>query len=90
MDTLKLLMKFLTMDWQFYGSSMLNISPYDDLNQDEFNIGLKSGSGLTSTVYALNRNTNVKNGTNSRAIKISKCNEYSNYFKNEVIMLKKL
>jgi hypothetical protein len=88
--TLKIFMKFLTMNWQFYGSSILNISPYDDLNQDEFNIGSKSGSGLTSTVYALNQNTNVNNDTNCRAIKISKRNEYSDYFKNEVQILEQL
>jgi hypothetical protein len=89
-DTLKIFMKFLTMNWQFYGCSMLNISPYDDLNQDEFNIGRKSGSGLTSTVYGLNRNTNVNNDTNRRAIKIAKRNEYSDYLKNEVTMLEQL
>ncbi|CAM4962348.1 unnamed protein product [Rotaria socialis] len=37
-DTLKIFMKFLTMDWHFYGYSMLNISPNDYLHQDRFNI----------------------------------------------------
>ncbi|CAF1094370.1 unnamed protein product [Rotaria magnacalcarata] len=88
--TLKILMKFLTMDWQFYGYSMLNISPYDYLYDDKFNIEVKSGSGLTSIVYALDQNTNVNNGTKRCAIKFSKRNEYSNYFKNEVKMLEEL
>ncbi|CAF4477896.1 unnamed protein product [Rotaria magnacalcarata] len=88
--TLKIFMKFLTMDWQFYGYSMLNISPYDYLYGDKFNIEVKLGSGLTSIVYALDQNTNVNNGTKHCAIKISKRNEYSNYFKNEVKMLEEL
>ncbi|CAF2421983.1 unnamed protein product [Rotaria sp. Silwood2] len=89
-DTLKVFIKFLTMDWEFYGCTMLNISPNDRLHEDIFNIESKAGSGLTSIVYVLNQNTNVNTDQKRYVIKISKHDEYSNYFKNEVKMLEPL
>ncbi|CAF3365429.1 unnamed protein product [Rotaria sp. Silwood1] len=90
-DTLKIFIKFLTMDWEFYGYTMLNITPNDRLCEDKFNIESKAGSGLTSIVYVLNQNNaNVNNDTKRYVIKISTNDEYSDYFKNEVKMLEPL
>ncbi|CAF3428674.1 unnamed protein product [Rotaria sp. Silwood1] len=90
-DTLKIFIKFLTMDWEFYGYTMLNITPNDRLCDDTFNIESKAGSGLTSIVYVLNQNNaNVNNDTKRYVIKISTNDEYSDYFKNEVKMLEPL
>ncbi|CAF5023851.1 unnamed protein product [Rotaria sp. Silwood1] len=79
------------MDWEFYGYTMLNITPNDRLCEDKFNIESKAGSGLTSIVYVLNQNNaNVNNDTKRYVIKISTNDEYSDYFKNEVKMLEPL
>jgi hypothetical protein len=36
-NTLKMLVKFLTMDSKFYGYTMLNVNPNENLHQDKFN-----------------------------------------------------
>ncbi|CAF3987439.1 unnamed protein product [Rotaria sordida] len=85
-ETVKLFIKFFIMDPNFYQYTRLNINPNDYLHDDIFYITMKSGFGATSIVYLLE---NIKNNKGA-VLKISKHDDYSVYFQNEVQILKKL
>ncbi|CAF1546660.1 unnamed protein product, partial [Rotaria sordida] len=85
-ETVKLFTKFFIMDPNFYQYTRLNINPNDYLHDDIFYITMKSGFGATSIVYLLE---NIKNNKGA-VLKISKHDDYSVYFQNEVQILKKL
>jgi len=90
--TLKLFIKFLTMGTNFYGYTTLNINTKDYLYDDIFYIKMRSGTGATSFVYSLENicNNQSANYPKYSIIKISKHEKYSDYFLNEVNILKKL
>jgi hypothetical protein len=88
--TLKILIKFLTMDTNFYGYTTLNINADDYLYDDKFYIRMRSGNGATSFVYSLGNNNQSVNNSECSIIKISKHDKYSKYFINEVKILEKL
>ncbi|CAF2834446.1 unnamed protein product [Rotaria sp. Silwood2] len=85
-ETVKLFIKFFIMDPNFYQYTRLNINPNDYLHDDIFHITMKSGFGATSIVYLLQ---NIKSNKGA-VLKISKHDDYSVYFQNEVQILKKL
>jgi hypothetical protein len=88
--TLKLFIKFLTMEMNFYEYTTLNINTADYLYDDIFYIQMRSGTGATSFVYLLANNNQLANNPKCSIIKISKHEKYSDYFLNEVNILKKL
>jgi hypothetical protein len=88
--TLKLFVKFLTMEINFYEYTTLNINTADYLYDDIFYIQMRSGTGATSFVYLLANNNPLANNRKCPIIKISKHEKYSDYFLNEVNILKKL
>jgi hypothetical protein len=90
--TLKLFIKFLTMGTNFYGYTTLNINTKDYLYDDIFYIKMRLGTGATSFVYLLEStcNNQLANNPKCSIMKISKHEKYSDYFLNEVNILKKL
>ncbi|CAF2832284.1 unnamed protein product [Rotaria sp. Silwood2] len=88
--TLKIFIKFLTMDTNFYGYTTLNINTDDYLYDDIFHIKMGLGNGATSFVYLLANNDKLINNPICSIIKISKHDKYSKYFINEVKILEKL
>ena len=54
--TIKIFIKFLTMDPGFYQHKRLHINPNDNLFGDEYHIRSILGCGLTSIVYRLLNN----------------------------------
>ncbi|CAF3651651.1 unnamed protein product [Rotaria sp. Silwood1] len=91
-DTMKLLIKFLTMNKSFYEYTTLNIDPNDKLFDDNFYIKQRLGNGITSMAYLIVQNDFNQSPTNSKSyvIKISKNDIYDVYFINEVDILKQL
>jgi hypothetical protein len=91
-ETLKLFIKFLTMEMNFYGYTTLNINTKDYLYDDIFYIKKRFGTGATSFVYLLKKTCNNQSANHPKysIIKISKHEKYSDYFLNEVDILQKL
>ncbi|CAF5047984.1 unnamed protein product, partial [Rotaria sp. Silwood1] len=87
---LKMFIRFLTMDTNFYGYTTLNINIDDYLYDDIFHIKMVLGNGATSFVYLLANNNKLINKPICSIIKISKHDKYSKYFINEVKILEKL
>ncbi|CAF2114467.1 unnamed protein product [Rotaria magnacalcarata] len=85
-DTMKILIKFLTMNAGFYEYNMLNINPGDNLFGDQYYIRTRLGCGLTSMVYLLvhNNYNESLSDRQSRVMKICKSEDYCDMFMNEI------
>ncbi|CAF1105503.1 unnamed protein product [Rotaria magnacalcarata] len=91
-DTIKLFIKFLTMNASFYEYTMLNIRPDDDLLGGNYYIQSILGNGATSVTYRFIQNNYNQSPATSKvlALKISKHHDYEKIFKNEANILGQL
>lgn len=91
-ETIRIFIKFLTMNPSFYGYTMLNVNPADNLYGDQFVIKTRLGTGFNSIAYLLfNRDYERSNrNRKSRVMKISNSNRHNEIFLNEVNILKQL
>ena len=90
--TLRTFIQFLTMHWEFYEYTTLNITPDDDFYGDRYTMHLKLGSGATSMVFQLDKNANnrLQDDPTKLVMKISRGDSYAEYLINESNMLTEL